>query len=109
MTKLTIDAPYPPTTTQNPALAYGFDKMSKLITANPYSANAMQYSAWVDGFEAGQKSTLTPVSVTGRWWQSKNKEIFFIYKNQYVIYERITENNPDNSRWLTDEETREFE
>ena len=55
-----------------------------------------------------QKSTFTSASVTGRWWQSKNKEVFFIYKNQYVIYERITENNSDNSRWLSDEETREF-
>ena len=82
--------------------------MTKLIQSNPYALSQFS-NIWAEGFEAGQKSTLTPVSVTGRWWQSKNKEIFFIYKNQYVIYERITENNPDNSRWLTDEETREFE
>ena len=64
--------------------------------------------AYANGFEAGKKSTLAPVSVTGRWWQAKNGEIFFIYPGQYVIYERITENNPNNSRWLSDEETREF-
>ena len=57
---------------------------------------------------AQQPQALTPVSVTGRWWQAKNKDVFFIYKNQYAFYERITENNPDNSRWLSDEETREF-
>ena len=83
--------------------------MTKLIIKNPYPPDTTQYPAWAAGFEAGQKSTLMPVSITGRWWQAKNKEVFFIYKNQYVIYERITENNPDNSRWLSDEETREFE
>ena len=83
--------------------------MSKLIQSNPYYyRDSSHRDAWAEGFEAGLKSTLTPVSVTGRWWQAKNKEVFFIYKNQYVIYERITENNPDNSRWLSDEETREF-
>ena len=85
--------------------------MAELIESNPYYyLNSSHRNAWAEGFEAGQKALLTPapLSVTGRWWQAKNKEVFFIYKNQYVIYERITENNPDNSRWLSDEETREF-
>ena len=84
--------------------------MAELIQKNPYGTYTDRNIAWAEGFEAGQKSTLlpAPLSVTGRWWQAKNKEVFFIYKNQYVIYERITENNSDNSRWLSEEETREF-
>lgn len=82
--------------------------MAELIQSNPYRLGSSPYKTWAEGFEVGQKSTLTPVSVTGRWWQAKNKDVFFIYKNQYAFYERITENNSDNSRWLSDEETREF-
>ena len=83
--------------------------MLKPIQKNPYREDTSSGSIWAMGFYAGQKSMITTASVTGRWWQAKNKEVFFIYKNQYVIYERITENNPNNSRWLSDEETREFE
>ena len=47
-------------------------------------------------------------SVTGRWWLAKNKEIYFIYAKQYKIFQQATDNYAE-CRWLTEEETREFE
>ena len=83
--------------------------MSKLITANPYSDNANPlHSAWAEGYDAGQKSTLTPASVTGRWWQRNNGNVFFAYADEYKVIQRAVDSNPDLCRWLSDEETREF-
>lgn len=84
--------------------------MTKLITANPYALATTSYYVWANGFEAGQKSTLTPVSVTGRWWQTTNNgNVFFADPKEYGDIQRAVDSNPDLCRWLTDEETREFE
>ena len=82
----------------------------KLITKNPYSDNANPlHSAWAEGFEAGQKSTLTPLSVTGRWWQACNGKLLFAYPEEYDGIQLAVDNYPDLCRWLSNEETREFE
>ena len=83
--------------------------MSKLIQSNPYYyRDSSHRDAWAEGFEVGQKSTLLPKPslVTGRWWQAGNGNIFFIPPEGYKIYELTNKEN--HSRWLTEEETREF-
>jgi len=82
--------------------------MSKLIQKNPYGTHPDRNIAWAEGFEAGQKSTLTPVSVTGRWWQSGDGKIWFVPPEEYKAIQQTSDNNPKLCRWLTEEETREF-
>ena len=82
--------------------------MSKLIQSNPYGTYSDRNIAWAAGFEAGQKSTLAPASVTGRWWLSNDNVAYFIYPSQYKYFQRQADNKSD-CRWLTEEETREFE
>lgn len=83
--------------------------MSKLIQNNPYYyTNSLRRDAWAEGFTAGQKSTLTPVSVTGRWWQSRSGKVLFAGTDEYESIQRAINNSPDLYLWLSDEETREF-
>ncbi len=82
--------------------------MSKLIQSNPYRENSSPYKSWAEGFEAGQKSTLTPVSVTGRWWQSRSGKIYFAHAIEYDAIQQAVDKNPDLCRWLSEEEAREF-
>lgn len=82
--------------------------MSKLIQRNPYGTYTDRNIAWAEGFEAGQKSTLTPVSVTGRWWQSRSGKVFFAEPYEYEAIQRSVNNSPDLYLWLSEEETREF-
>ena len=83
--------------------------MIKLITANPYSDNeSFVHQAWADGYVAGQKSTLTTVSVTGRWGQSSLGNIWFVEPIKYESFQYEVDTNPGSYRWLSDEETRKF-
>ena len=83
-------------------------KQPKLIQSNPYVLSQFS-NIWAEGFEAGQKSTLTPVSVTGRWWQTTNNgNVFFADPKEYGDIQRAVDSNPDLCCWLTEEETREF-
>ena len=81
--------------------------MTKLIQKNPYALGELEH-IWAAGFEAGQKSTLAPVSVTGRWWQSGDKIARFAPFEEYKSVQLAMHNNPKTCRWLTNEETREF-
>ena len=81
--------------------------MTKLIQKNPYALGELEH-IWAAGFEAGQKSTLAPVSVTGRWWQSGDGKVWFVPPEEYKSVQRTTDNNPKICRWLTEEKTREF-
>ena len=76
--------------------------MTKLIQSNPYNLDTSHRYAWDEGFEAGQKSTLTPLSVTGRWWLGADKEIYFVRPQQYDEFQHEADNYPDRE-WLTDE------
>ena len=85
--------------------------MSKLIQSNPYYYRDSSYhDAWAEGFEAGQKSTLTPppLSVTGRWWLTEMGNIMFLRPPQYEAFQYAADNSPGGCRWLSEEETREF-
>ena len=83
--------------------------MSKLIQSNPYYyRDSSHRDAWAEGFEAGQKSTLTPVSVKGRWWQARSGKVRFAETDEYGAIQLAVDNNPDLYLWLSDEETREF-
>ena len=85
--------------------------MSRLIQKNPYAPTTTSHYVWAGGFEAGQKSTLLPkpVSVTGRWWQTGLGKVEFAYAVEYEGIQRAIDSNQGECRWLTDEETREFE
>ncbi len=82
--------------------------MSKLTKSNPYYHDPIYGPIWELGFATRQKSTLTPLSVTGRWWQVQNGNIYFINKKDYKPYEQTT-NSVIGCQWITEEETREFE
>ena len=85
--------------------------MAELIESNPYYyLNSSHRNAWAEGFEAGQKSTLlpAPLSVTGRWWQVQNGNIYFINKKDYEPYEQTT-NSAIGCQWLSEEITIGFE
>ena len=82
--------------------------MSKLIQKNPYSLSSSQHLAWGEGFKMGQKSTFPPISVTGRWWQSRSGKVLFAETGEYESIQRSINNSPDLYLWLTEEETREF-
>ena len=82
-------------------------KQPKLIQSNPYVLSQFS-NIWAEGFEAGQKSTLTPLSVTGRWWSWEGR-VSFVRDDDYKEYQKAIDKHPQEGRWLTDEETREFE
>ena len=79
----------------------------KLIQSNPYVLSQFS-NIWAEGFEAGQKSTLTLVSVTGRWGQSVIGDVWFVRPTGYEAFQHLVDSNQGKYRWLSDEETREF-
>ena len=81
--------------------------MTYLIQGNPYSLGTASYAAYIKGFWAGQKSTPSPISVTGRWWQAADEEIYFVRPQQYDHFQRQADNKSD-CRWVTDEVTIEL-
>ena len=85
--------------------------MTKPITKNPYALTTTSYYVWREGFEARQKSTLLPkpVSVIGRWWLSCDGWVSFVRADAYKAFQHELDTNPGACRWLSDEETREFE
>ena len=85
--------------------------MSKLIQKNPYALTTTSYYVWREGFGAGQKSTLLPkpVSVIGRWGQSAIGDVWFVKPTGYEAFQYWVDSNQGACRWLSDEETREFE
>ena len=81
--------------------------MTKLITKNPYALTTTSYYVWDEGFKAGQKSTLAPVSVTGRWW-SWGGRVSFVRNDDYKEYQKVIDKYPQEGLWVSEEETREF-
>ena len=51
---------------------------------------------------------VAPTSVTGRWWQSSNKKVFFGQADEYEEIQRAIDNNPGLCQWMSEETTREF-
>ena len=82
--------------------------MAELTKSNPYYHDPIYGPIWEMGFATRQKSPFTPVSVTGRWWQSSNGKIYFAHAIEYDAIQRSAEKSPGLYRWLSDEETREF-
>ena len=83
--------------------------MTKLITTNPYAPTTTSHYVWAEGFKAGLTSTPTPVLVTGRWGQSVIGEVWFVKPTGYEAFQYYVDSNQGVCRWLSGEETREFE